>query len=124
MTFDEHAPIYLQIAERVRKQILSGALPEGEKVSSTNEYARHFQINPATVGKAFSELVAQGVLYKRRGLGMFVTEGAREHLLDAERRAFFVEYVDPMVERARLLGVPLESIRAYLEAPEGSDRNA
>ena len=88
--FDDRTPIYRQIAGQLREDIVRGVLADDEQVMSTNQYAAFHRINPATVAKAFQELVDDGLLYKKRGLGMFVTPGAGERLR-AERRAGFVD---------------------------------
>ncbi|MBB4934919.1 DNA-binding transcriptional regulator YhcF (GntR family) [Lipingzhangella halophila] len=110
--FDEHSPIYRQIADAIRADVLSGALQEDERIMSTNQYAAHYRINPATAAKAFQDLVDEGVLYKRRGLGMFVHPKAREKLRDQHRARFFSDVVDPMVTEARAIGVPLDDVIA------------
>ena len=108
--FDERSPIYRQIADRIRREVLAGALGEDEQVMSTTQYATHFRINPATAAKAFAELVDQGVLYKRRGVGMFVAAGARDRLRAQHRARFFDEVVDPMVVEAITIGVDLDEV--------------
>ncbi len=112
--FDDRSPIYRQIAEQIRAQILDGTLGDDDQVMSTTQYARFYRINPATAAKAFAELVDEGLLHKRRGVGMFVTPGARERLREERRRRFFDEVVDPMVDQARALGVRLAEIRQRL----------
>lgn len=116
--FDGREPIYLQIADRIRAEVLDGSLQEGEQVMSTTQYATTYRINPATAAKAFGELVDDGVLHKRRGIGMFVSPGARERLLAARRERFFAEVVDPVAAEARVLGVPLEQVVARLREVE------
>ncbi len=76
--FDDRSPIYLQIAEQIKNDIVTGALAEDEQVMSTNQYAAFYQINPATAAKGFAQLVDEGVLYKKRGIGMFVSPDARK----------------------------------------------
>lgn len=110
--FDDRSPIYRQIAEQIRGQVMSGALEEGEQVMSTTQYATTFRINPATAAKAFAELVDEGVLEKRRGLGMFVATGARDRLREQRRERFFEEVVDPMVDEALAIGIPVEAVVA------------
>src|SRR5690554_5558515 len=112
--FEGREPIYHQIAEAIRGEILSGALREEEQVMSTTQYATAYRINPATAAKAFAELVEEGTLYKRRGVGMFVAPGARERLVAARRERFFTDVVDPVAEQARLLGIPLDDVVARL----------
>ena len=114
MAFDGREPIFLQIADQIRTQVLSGALREEEQVMSTTQYATAYRINPATAAKAFAELVEEGTLYKRRGVGMFVAPGARERLVAARRERFFTDVVDPVGEQARLLGIPLDDVVARL----------
>ena len=77
-TFVSGIPIYVQIADDIRAQILRGALRAGDQLTSTTEYSATYRINPATVGKAFAILVDEGLVEKRRGIGMFVAEGARD----------------------------------------------
>jgi GntR family transcriptional regulator len=114
--FDEHTPIYRQIAEQIRTDVLAGALEEGDRVMSTNEYAVVHRINPATAAKAFQRLVAERVLEKRRGIGMFVAAGAHERLV-GERRARFAERsVAPLVAEARRLGLDVEDVVAAVRA--------
>jgi GntR family transcriptional regulator len=102
---DEGAPLFVQIAERLAEEIADGGLAEGERVPSTNELAAFHRINPATAAKGINVLAAEGLLEKRRGVGMFVAAGARRRLL-AERRARFADrYVVPLVAEAGRLGI-------------------
>lgn len=119
--FDDRAPIYLQIAERLRDDIVRGDLEADAPVMSTNQFATHLRINPATAAKGLQMLVDQGVLYKRRGIGMFVAPGARDQLLNERRARFFDEIVDPMVEEARAIGVDLDDVVAHLRAAHPGD---
>jgi DNA-binding transcriptional regulator YhcF (GntR family) len=112
--FDGREPIYVQIAEAIRNEILSGALREGDQVMSTTQYATTYRINPATAAKAFAQLVDEGVLYKQRGLGMFVADGAPERLRAQRREAFFAERLDPVLHEAEVLGISRSDLTAYL----------
>ena len=114
MAFDGREPIYLQIADQIRTDVVSGALREEEQVMSTTQYATAYRINPATAAKAFAELVDEGTLYKRRGVGMFVAPGARDPLLAERRERFFTDVVDPVAAEARVLGIPLDDVVARL----------
>jgi DNA-binding transcriptional regulator YhcF (GntR family) len=113
--FDDRSPIYLQIAEQIKDDILGGTLREGEQVMSTNQYAAFYRINPATAAKGFHQLVEEGILHKRRGIGMFVSPDARERLRSQRRERFFADLVDPMVTQARLLGIPLAEVVRRIE---------
>ena len=113
--FDDRSPIYLQIANGIKDDVLSGALKEDEQVMSTNQYAAFYQINPATAAKGFAQLVDEGVLYKKRGIGMFVSPDARARLRAGRRETFFTEVVDRMLTEARMVGVNADEIVAYVK---------
>jgi len=112
--FDGRDPLYVQIADQIRHDVLSGALEAEEQVMSTTQYATTFRINPATAARAFAGLVDEGVLYKRRGVGMFVAPGAAEKLRAERRESFFADAVDPVLEQAHLLGIDVEEVVARL----------
>jgi DNA-binding transcriptional regulator YhcF (GntR family) len=107
---DETRPIFLQIAERIEEDILTGRLAEEEQAPSTNQFAALYQINPATAAKGVSLLVDQGILYKRRGLGMYVAPGARARLLEKRREQFFEQFVVPMLQEADKLGITTDQV--------------
>ena len=113
--FDDRSPIYVQIANGIKDDVLSGTLKEGEQVMSTNQYAAFYQINPATAAKGFAQLVDEGVLYKKRGIGMFVSPDARARLRGQRRERFFADVVAPMLAEARMVGVDVDEIVAYLK---------
>lgn len=102
---DEGRPIFVQIAEQIENDIISGALPEETQVPSTNEFASFYRINPATAGKGVNLLVDAGILYKRRGIGMFVAEGSRARIVAERRERFQSEFVRPLVSEAAKLGI-------------------
>jgi GntR family transcriptional regulator len=114
--FDDRSPIYLQIANAIKDDVLRGALKEDEQVMSTNQYAAFYQINPATAAKGFAALVDEGVLYKKRGIGMFVSPDARAKLRTGRRERFFAEVVDPMLAEARMIGVGIDEIVRHIGA--------
>jgi DNA-binding transcriptional regulator YhcF (GntR family) len=107
---DENRPIFMQIAERIEEDILAGRLAEEEQVPSTNQFAALYQINPATAAKGVNLLVDQGILYKKRGLGMFVATGSRERLMEKRRERFYEQYVVAMVREAKRLGIEEEQV--------------
>lgn len=113
---EEGRALFLQIAESVEDSIIDGSLAEEAQAPSTNELAAFFRINPATAAKGVAMLVDKGVLYKRRGIGMFVAPGARE-LLMTERRAVFADrFVAPLLAEADKLGLgPDELTRLILD---------
>jgi DNA-binding transcriptional regulator YhcF (GntR family) len=107
---DETRPIFAQIAERIEEDILAGRVAEEEQVPSTNQFATLYQINPATAAKGVNLLVDQGILYKKRGLGMYVTPGARARLLEKRRDLFFEQYIAPMLQEAEKLGFTIDQV--------------
>ncbi len=98
-------PIFQQIAERICADILDGAYPEETQVPSTNEFAAFYRINPATAGKGVNRLVDRGILYKRRGIGMFVAAGAAAKLKSSEREQFIRREWPLIRERMGRLGI-------------------
>ena len=102
---DDGRPIFLQIAQQIENDIIDGALAEESQVPSTNEFAAFHRINPATAGKGVSLLVDEGVLYKKRGIGMFVATGARARLIAGRRTQFVADYVRPLLAEADKLGI-------------------
>jgi DNA-binding transcriptional regulator YhcF (GntR family) len=121
--FDDRTPIYRQIAGQLREDLVTGALSDDEQVMSTNQYAAFHRINPATVAKAFQELVDVGLLYKRRGLGMFVTPGAGERLREERRARFFEDVLTPVIAEAERLAIPVDDIVDALRTLTKEDRS-
>ena len=111
----EQKSIYLQIGEMIETDILRGILLEEEQVPSTNELARLYTINPATAAKGVNLLVDEGILYKRRGIGMFVSQGARARILAKRREAFAEHHIVPMLAEARSLGITKEELMTMIE---------
>ena len=112
---DEKRPIFGQIAERIEEDILAGRLAEEEQVPSTNQFAALYQINPATAARGVNLLVDQGILYKKRGMGMFVATGSRERLMEKRRELFFEQYVVAMLREANRLGIEEEQLIAMIQ---------
>jgi len=112
---DEKRPIFVQIAERIENDIIAGELPEEAQVPSTNQFASFYQINPATAAKGVNLLVDQGILYKKRGLGMYVAPGARVKLLEKRREQFFDQYIVTILQEAEKLGITTEQVIEMLQ---------
>ena len=117
---DDSRPIFLQIAELIENDIVDGVLAEEGQVPSTNEFAAFYRINPATAAKGVNRLVDDGILYKKRGIGMFVAAGARSRLVAQRRDDFFREYVQPMTREARKLGISTEQLTEMLHRTEST----
>jgi GntR family transcriptional regulator len=102
---DEGTPLFTQIADRLAAEIADGGLAEGGRVPSTNELAAFYRINPATAAKGINLLADDGLLEKRRGIGMFVADGARQRLLGQRREQFTERYLRPLLTEATRLGI-------------------
>jgi GntR family transcriptional regulator len=108
--WNDNTPIYRQLKDRVIGMMLDGALKAGDALPSVRQIAAEYQLNPITVSRAYQELVDENLVEKRRGIGMYVTEGASEKLLTSERERFVREEWPAMLERIRRLGLDLEQL--------------
>lgn len=122
MAWNDSTPIYRQLRERVVAMILDGVLKQGDALPSVRQVAADFQINPITVSKAYQELVDENLVEKRRGLGMYVTEGARAALLKSERDRFLNEEWPALSARMERMGLDLETLLRAASRPEGGAR--
>lgn len=113
-------PIYVQIASQLEDAVFTGVFAEGERIPSTTEISRDFHINPATVLKGMNILVEAGLIEKRRGIGMFVSQGAREGLMEKRRQLFYRDYVDSMISEAKKLGLTKDSLQEMIEKGWGT----
>ena len=107
---DDGRPIFIQIAERIEDDIIEGGLAEEAQVPSTNQFAAFYKINPATAAKGVNLLVDEGILYKKRGIGMFVAEGARAKVMEKRKELFFEQYVVTMIHEAEKLGITIDQL--------------
>jgi GntR family transcriptional regulator len=112
---DEGRPIFLQIAEQIENAVIDGSLAEESQVPSTNELAAFHRINPATAAKGVNQLVDDGVLYKKRGIGMFVSPGAQAKLRQRRRDQFAEQYLRPLLAEAAKLGIDGGELRSMIE---------
>ncbi|WP_249872775.1 GntR family transcriptional regulator [Oceanobacillus saliphilus] len=109
-SLDENKPIFLQIKEQLEDSIIDGSIKTGERVPSTNEFAAYYKINPATAAKGINELVAEDILFKRRGVGMFVTEDAKEILIEKRKKIFYENYMLPLKIEAKKLHIEVSEL--------------
>ncbi|HEY3873201.1 MAG TPA: GntR family transcriptional regulator [Actinocrinis sp.] len=112
---DEGTPLFVQVADRLAGEIADGGLAEGERVPSTNELAAFYRINPATAAKGINVLADDGLLDKRRGIGMFVAAGARARLLARRRAEFTRRYIEPLLTEATRLGIDADDLAALIK---------
>lgn len=118
---DDARPLFRQIADLVEAGIVDGTYAEDAQVPSTNELAAFHRINPATAAKGLQQLLADGTLEKRRGIGMFVTPGAREKLVARRRGEFASQFVRPMVGEARRLGIDRDGLVRMIDEVASGD---
>lgn len=118
---DDSRPIFQQIAEKIEDDIIEGRLPEESQVPSTNQFAAFYKINPATAAKGVNLLVEQNILYKKRGIGMFVATGAKEILLDKRRHQFYEQYIVTMLREAARLGITPGQIAEMIHKAEDAE---
>ncbi|AJD92633.1 MULTISPECIES: GntR family transcriptional regulator [Jeotgalibacillus] len=110
----EDVPIFQQIAETIESGILEGSYSIGDRVPSTNEFAKFYQINPATAAKGINQLVEQEILFKKRGIGMFVGDQAREIILSKRKDRFYHDYIVPLKTEAEKLGISESELNTLL----------
>ena len=113
--------IYLQIREMIERDILRDNLQEEERVPSTNELAKLYAINPATAAKGINLLVDEGILYKKRGIGMFVEAGAKEQIKKKKKAHFYEDYIQSLLTEAANLGISKEELIAMITAGKGGE---
>ena len=112
IAWNDSTPIYRQLRDRVVAMILDGVLKQGDPLPSVRQVAADFQINPITVSKAYQELVDENLVEKRRGLGMYVSEGARSALMKSERDRFLTDEWPQLYARLQRLGLSLKELMA------------
>ena len=110
IAWNDNAPIYRQLKERVVGMMLDGLLKPGDALPSVRQIAADYQLNPITVSRAYQELADEALVEKRRGLGMYVTDGAREKLLASERDRFLKEEWPLVIERIQRLGLDFDKL--------------
>ncbi len=118
---DPTKPLFLQIRELIEDQIVNDQLKEGDQAPSTNQLVNFYKINHATVSKGITQLVDEGILYKKRGIGMFVAEGAKNTLVQQRKKAFVDNYVTRLVQEAEKLGITEQEIIELNKSTKGRD---
>lgn len=115
VTWNDNTPIYQQLRDRIVTLIIEGQLQEGEAVPSVRQVSSDYRINHLTVAKAYQELMAEGLLEKRRGIGIFVLAGARKKLLEQEQNKFMKSEFPDLLKRIRRLGISRQQITEMIE---------
>jgi len=115
INFEDERPIFVQIADGIEDAILTGAFEESDQIPSITELSVSYKINPATALKGISILVDEGIIFKKRGVGMFVAPGAVFKLRDKRKELFFDHYIKKLIEEAKKLGITNEEILEMVE---------
>ena len=117
--FNDTEPLFLQIAQWLEDRIVTGQIQTDEQIPSTTELSQILKINPATVRKGVNLLVEKGLVYKKRGMGMFVAEHAEENVRSDRRVKFFDDYVAPLLAEAERLGLSRADLIEMLKGETG-----
>jgi len=120
-SLNDSTAIFLQIAQKIEDDILEQRIAEGEQVPSTNQFATFYQINPATAAKGINLLVDEGILFKKRGIGMFVAEGARSKLMMKRKQSFYDEFVIPLIKESQKIGISIPELIQMIDRKEGDE---
>ncbi len=124
LDFNSEKPIFQQIAEGIEDAVLTGAFPEGSQIPSITEFSVRYTINPATALKGITLLAEEGTVYKKRGVGMFVSPGAAERILQKRQQSFYRKYLVPLVREALRLGFSEEEVAAMMKQGFRNDKEA
>ena len=110
LDFNNEKSIYLQIAESIEDDIIKGIIEEETQIPSTNQMAVIYKINPATAGKGINTLVDREILYKRRGIGMFVASGAKKIIQETRKNSFYEKYIASLLDEAKNLRIGIDDL--------------
>lgn len=121
INFNDERPIFIQIAEGIEDAILSGAFAEESQIPSITEFSVNYRINPATALKGINILVDEGIIYKKRGIGMFVASGAVDKLMEKRKNQFYDNFIQKLVEEAKRIGISKEEVINMLERGYGNE---
>ena len=110
MSFTNDKPIYLQLADRLCDEILAGTYKDDDRIPSVREYAVMLEVNTNTAVKAYDELARANIIYNKRGLGYFVTPGARQQIMQERRRLFMEQQLPALFRQMHLLGIDIQEV--------------
>ena len=122
MEFDQHKPIYLQIADAICERILTGTWPEGERIPSVRECGISLEVNPNTVARSYDELSSEGIIHNKRGIGYFVSPGARNDIRDKQREGFISGDLKEVFRKMEILGISIEDITSLYQKYISKDK--
>lgn len=117
--FNDESPLYLQLRRHIEERILERYLRDEQAIPSLRVMARDYSLNPITVANALSALIDEGVLYKKRGVGIFVASGAREAIIKGRGQSFIMDELAPVLAKARQLDIPKQQVMDILDKTYG-----
>ena len=123
MEFDQHKPIYLQIADAICERILTGLWPEGERIPSVRECGISLEVNPNTVARSYDELSSEGIIHNKRGIGYFVSPGAKSVIREKQRSSFISGDLKEVFRKMEILGISIEDISSLYQKYISKDNN-
>lgn len=115
MEFDQHKPIYLQIADAICEKILTETWKEEERIPSVREYGVRMEVNPNTVARSYDELSSENIIYNKRGIGYFVSPGAKDVIRKRQRTQFMEESATEFFRKMDILGITMDEVRKMYE---------
>jgi GntR family transcriptional regulator len=123
LDFKSSQPIYIQLAESIEDDILKGIFSEENQIPSTTELSVNLKINPATSAKGVNLLVDENIVYKKRGLGMFVSAGAKKIIMEKRRKAFYTNFVLTLLDEAKKLEISRDDVITMIERSKPDERD-
>ena len=123
MEFDQHKPIYLQIADSICERILTGQWPEGDRIPSVRECGIALEVNPNTVARSYDELSQEGIIHNKRGIGYFVSPGAKTVIREKQRSSFISGDLKEVFRKMEILGISIEDISSLYQKYISKDNN-
>ncbi len=123
MEFDQHKPIYLQIVDAICERILTGQWPEGDRIPSVRECGVSLEVNPNTVARSYDELSTEGIIHNKRGIGYFVSPGARNVIREKQREGFISGDLKEVFRKMEILGISIEDITSLYQKYISKDNN-
>lgn len=123
MNFNQDKPIFIQVADLIENQILDGLLKPEDQTPSTNDFQKVYQINPATARKGLNLLVDEGILYKKRGMGMYVAEDALKKISEKRQKEFFTSHIPLLLKEIKRLDIPIDRLIEEIKKLEEVDHD-
>ncbi|MDR2572606.1 MAG: GntR family transcriptional regulator [Oscillospiraceae bacterium] len=120
---NENQPIFQQIIDMIESDIITGVYQTGDLIISTTQISKVYSVNPTTAVKAIGKMTDAGILYKKRGIGMCVAEGAKEKISAQRRKVFFDNTIDAVVTESKTLGISMDELIEALKSKEGAKKH-